>query len=79
VVRAECVSEQVSLQSSLTNGLRPPFPPLGDFTQSFPDVADLAKHLQTLSIKDLQIFFHTEKFSFTQKWLDPVKQSSFLA
>jgi hypothetical protein len=60
VVRAECVSERVSPEASLTMGLPPPLPPLGDFSQSFPDVADLAKHLQTLSLDDLQTFFRTE-------------------
>ena len=60
MVRAECVNEWVSLESSLTTGLPPPVPPLGDFSQSFPDVADLAKHLEILSIKDLETFFHKE-------------------
>ena len=64
VVRAECVSEPVSLQASLTDSFPRradiDIPPVGDFSQSFPDVADLAKHLKGLSLGDLQTFFHNE-------------------
>jgi hypothetical protein len=49
VLRADCVSERLSLQSSLIDGFVPP-PPLGEFARSFPDVDDLAKHLTALSL-----------------------------
>jgi hypothetical protein len=60
VLQAECISERLSLQSSLTDSLVPP-PPLGGFASSFPDVDDLAKHLTALSLDDLQTFFLSEK------------------
>jgi hypothetical protein len=60
VIRAECATEYLSLQSSLTGGMVPT-PPLGDFTSSFPDVADLAKNLSALSLTDLRTFFVGEK------------------
>jgi hypothetical protein len=61
IVRADCASEQLPLQSSLTNGILPQANPLGDFSRSFPDIDDLAKHLTKLSLEDLQIFFLGEK------------------
>jgi hypothetical protein len=59
VLRAKCRSEDVLALSLLTSGIPSP-PPIGDFSESFPDVADLAKHLQALPLKDLQTFFHGE-------------------
>jgi hypothetical protein len=58
LVRGECFSERVSVQLILTRTL-PSVPSIGDFSQSFPDLADLAKHLQTLSLGDVETFFHT--------------------
>src|SRR6266436_2078576 len=60
VLRAECGSATVSPQSTLANAISPT-PPPGDFSQSFPDIDDLAKHLAGLSLQDLQTFFRAEK------------------
>jgi hypothetical protein len=58
VLRAECITDHISSPLlSLTHTFRPP-PPIGTFSQSFPEVDDLAKNLQALSLEDLQTFFH---------------------
>jgi len=60
VLQAECVVDYLPLQLALIDGLIPATP-VGDFSRSFPDVAELAKHLLTLSLGDLQTFFEAEK------------------
>jgi hypothetical protein len=60
VLRAECIYDYFPLQFPLIDGLIPETP-LGDFSRSFPDVDELAKHLQSLPLTDLQTFFLAEK------------------
>jgi hypothetical protein len=61
VISVECVSERLSLQSSLVDGILAKENSLGDFSRSFPDIDDLAKNLKALSLEELQTFFHAEK------------------
>jgi hypothetical protein len=60
LLRAECIIERLPLQLALIDGLIPTTP-LGDFSSSFPDVNELAKHLRSLPLTDLQTFFRAEK------------------
>jgi hypothetical protein len=61
VIRAECSNERISLQSILADGILPPGNPLGEFSRSFPDLNELAKHLGALPLENLQTFFLAEK------------------
>ena len=62
VVRAECFSQPISLEELLTDSFprHIDIPPVGNFSHSFPDVADLSKDLTKLSLQDLQTVFHNE-------------------
>jgi len=61
LVRARCSIENLDLQSLLSDGLPGPSPPPGGFSQSFPDVDDLAKNLTALTLEDLRSHFLSEK------------------
>jgi hypothetical protein len=61
VLRADCASEPLHLQSLFVKELSSPRPGPGDFSHSFPNVDDLARHLTGLSLGDLQIFIAAER------------------
>jgi len=61
VLRADCASEPFALQQLFVKVLSPPRPGPGDFSHSFPNVDDMAKHLTGLSLGDLQIFIAAER------------------
>jgi hypothetical protein len=58
---ADGTIEAVDLASQLSSSIVPLGSPTGDFAHSFPDVADLAKNLKTLSLIELQSYFKAEK------------------
>ena len=60
IFRAECSSSPADLQELLTKGIEP-LPPPGSFSSSFPDVAELAKNLKTLSLPELLTYFKAEE------------------
>ena len=61
IMRADCASKRINLQGSVSKSLPQPILAFGDFPRSFPDLDDLAKHLNTLSLDELQTFFFSEK------------------
>jgi hypothetical protein len=60
LLQCDCEYDHLSLQQELVHDIFPNLP-LGEFTQSFPDLSELAMHLAALPLSDLQMHFMLEK------------------
>jgi hypothetical protein len=61
VLEGSCSAQPAFLQSLFVQQLNAPQPPPGTFVVSFPDVAELGKHLSGLSLSDLRLFVAAER------------------
>lgn len=66
-MRADCDVQPLSLQEDIAAELRSPRPILNEFSRSFPNLDDLAKHMGGLTLDDLAIFINAERKRSAEK------------